>query len=179
MSRNLKLNDLQLVLLSTAAQRNDGSVFPPAESIANEEDRIRKVIPPLLTRGLIQEVPVKRGAGDWREEGEQPIGLRLTDTGRAAIAPEEGDPKSAADRTKAAAAAPAKISPAPRRGSKTEVVLGLLRRPEGATIGEIVEATAWLPHTTRAALTGLRKKGHHVEKSKRHGATCYRVVVAA
>lgn len=179
MSRNPKLNDLQLVLLSTAAQRNDGSIFPPAESIANEEERIGKVIPPLLKRGLIQEVPVKRGAGVWREEGEQPMGLRLTETGRAAIAPEEGDPKPATAPTKGASAAPAKASPAPRQGSKTEVVLGLLRRPEGATIGELVEATAWLPHTTRAALTGLRKKGHILDKTKRGEVTCYRVVEAA
>jgi hypothetical protein len=42
----------------------------------------------------------------------------------------------------------------------------------------MVEATGWLPHTTRAALTGLRKKGHVLEKSKRDDATCYRIVEA-
>ena len=39
-------------------------------------------------------------------------------------------------------------------------------------------ATSWLPHTTRAALTGIRKKGHEVERMKRDDATCYRIVVA-
>jgi hypothetical protein len=54
-------------------------------------------------------------------------------------------------------------------------MLGLLQRPEGATLGELISATGWLPHTTRAALTGLRKKGHVVAKDKRDGVTCYKV----
>jgi hypothetical protein len=67
----------------------------------------------------------------------------------------------------------------PRALSKIAQVLALLRRAEGATLSEMVEATGWLPHTTRAALTGLRKKGHNLEKSKRGDATCYRIVVAS
>ena len=41
--------------------------------------------------------------------------------------------------------------------SKISLVLELLRHEEGAALAELVEATGWLPHTTRAALTGLRK----------------------
>ncbi len=37
-----------------------------------------------------------------------------------------------------------------------------------------VEATDWLPHTTRAALTGLRKKGHTIAKSARDGSDKFR-----
>ena len=33
---------------------------------------------------------------------------------------------------------------------------------DGATLAELVAATGWLPHTTRAALTGLRKRGYAV-----------------
>ena len=44
--------------------------------------------------------------------------------------------------------------------TKTTMVLGLLRRPEGATLEQLVAATGWLPHSARAALTGLRKNGH-------------------
>ena len=69
-------------------------------------------------------------------------------------------------------------SPAPAAPSKISVVLDLLRRDEGATLAELVEATDWLPHTTRAALTGLRKKAHNLEKSKRGDATCYHIVEA-
>jgi hypothetical protein len=75
----------------------------------------------------------------------------------------------------APASAPA---PEPKRTTKIAAVIALLRREEGATLDELVEATGWLPHTTRAALTGLRKKGHVLDKSKRGDVTCYRIVEA-
>ena len=34
----------------------------------------------------------------------------------------------------------------------------MLKRPEGATIAQIVVATGWLPHTVRGALAGLKKR---------------------
>lgn len=55
---------------------------------------------------------------------------------------------------------------ATKRPSKTEMVLALLKRKDGATLDELVEATGWLPHTARAALTGLKKKGHAIERAK-------------
>ena len=61
--------------------------------------------------------------------------------------------------------------------SKASLVLQLLERAEGATISQLVAATNWLPHTTRAALTGLKKKGHEVTSSKVDGEErVYRVV---
>ena len=48
---------------------------------------------------------------------------------------------------------------APRGGTKLARVLELLLRDCGATLEELIAATDWLPHTTRAALTGLRKRG--------------------
>ncbi len=69
-------------------------------------------------------------------------------------------------------------NPVPTAPSKISIVLDLLRREQGATLAELVEATGWLPHTTRAALTGLRKKGHSLDKSKHGDATCYRIVEA-
>ena len=68
--------------------------------------------------------------------------------------------------------------PAPSASSKISMVLGLLGRDEGATLAEMVEVTGWLPHTTRAALTGLKKKGHTLGKAKRGDVTCYRIVAA-
>jgi DNA-binding IclR family transcriptional regulator len=61
---------------------------------------------------------------------------------------------------------------------KIDQVLALLHRDAGATLAERVEATGWLPHTTRAALTGLKKKGYVIEKSKRGDVACYRIVEA-
>lgn len=57
--------------------------------------------------------------------------------------------------------------------TKTTAVLTLLHRDKGATLTELVEATGWQPHTTRAMLTGLRKKGHAIERRKRDDVTCY------
>ena len=64
----------------------------------------------------------------------------------------------------------------PKRQSKAEQVLQMLQSPEGATIEQLVAMTGWLPHTTRAALTGLRKKGHAVTSEKLEGqGRVYRV----
>ncbi len=50
--------------------------------------------------------------------------------------------------------------------TKIASVIGLLRNPPGAALADLTAATGWLPHTTRAALTGLRKKGHVITKAK-------------
>lgn len=67
----------------------------------------------------------------------------------------------------------------PKRSSKAEVVLMLLGRPDGASLDELVAATGWLPHTTRAAMTGLKKKGHQITRTKVEGISRYTVAEAA
>lgn len=62
-----------------------------------------------------------------------------------------------------------------RAPSKALLVLEMLQQPEGATLEQMVAATGWLPHTTRAMLTGLRKKGHAVTSEKLDGVRTYRV----
>ena len=42
--------------------------------------------------------------------------------------------------------------------TKQALVIEMLRRPEGASIAEIVEATGWLSHTARGVLAGSLKK---------------------
>lgn len=70
----------------------------------------------------------------------------------------------------------------PRSGSKLGIVLGLLGAPEGASLTRLIEVTGWLPHTTRAALTGLRKRGFAVSREKARGTdgaeSVYRVASA-
>ncbi len=53
---------------------------------------------------------------------------------------------------------------APRAGSKAEGLLILLRRKEGASLEEMTTRTSWQPHSVRAAMTGLKKKGHVIAK---------------
>ena len=58
-----------------------------------------------------------------------------------------------------------------RQGTKEERVVGLLRRPEGATLAQIVEATGWQPHTVRGAFAGAlkKKRGLAVTSTKEAG----------
>ena len=53
-----------------------------------------------------------------------------------------------------------------RKSTKTDAILRLLRRPKGASIADLQKATGWQNHSVRAALTGLRKRGHHVARNK-------------
>ena len=52
----------------------------------------------------------------------------------------------------------------PPQGSKPSIVIDLLARKRGAGLEELASAVGWLPHTTRAALTGFRKRGYAIER---------------
>lgn len=62
-----------------------------------------------------------------------------------------------------------------RAPNKISAFVALLKAPGGASLAELVAATGWLPHTTRAGLTGLKKKGHSVHKTKVDGVTRYSI----
>jgi hypothetical protein len=46
------------------------------------------------------------------------------------------------------------------------MVITLLRREGGATIDQLAWQMGWLPHTTHAALAGLRKRGFGIDRRK-------------
>lgn len=54
--------------------------------------------------------------------------------------------------------------PQSRAGSKQGQLIAMLSREDGASISEIASALGWLPHTTRAALTGLRHKSYELAR---------------
>lgn len=58
------------------------------------------------------------------------------------------------------------LAPATRAESKKARLIGMLHQPDGSTIAAISAALGWQAHTTRAAITGLRKAGHAVETAK-------------
>lgn len=60
--------------------------------------------------------------------------------------------------------------------TKRDQLAALLIRDEGATLDEMIAATGWLPHTTRAALTGLKKLGFAIDSDKIDGVRTYRAV---
>ena len=60
--------------------------------------------------------------------------------------------------------------------TKTATVQKLLSRPKGATLAEITNSTSWQPHSARAFLTGLRKKGERLlRESRPNGETSWRI----
>ena len=72
--------------------------------------------------------------------------------------------------------APATVGAPTRQATKRDQVVALLSRDEGATLDQMIAATGWLPHTTRAALTGLRKAGYAIDSDKIEGVRTYRAV---
>ena len=54
----------------------------------------------------------------------------------------------------------------PLASTKRALLIGMLERPEGASVAEIGQRLGWLPHTVRAAMTGLRHAGREVARSK-------------
>jgi len=69
----------------------------------------------------------------------------------------------------------------PREGTKEAMVIEMLRRPEGATIAQIVEATDWRQHTIRGFFAAALKKRHGMqvtsEKAEKDQPRVYRVVL--
>jgi hypothetical protein len=66
----------------------------------------------------------------------------------------------------------------PPASTKRAQLIGMLARPEGASVAEIGQRLGWLPHTVRAAITGLRKAGREVTRSKdANDRSVYRLAV--
>lgn len=178
-----KLTDTQLVVLSKAAARDDGLAVVPGKMI---KAAASKVGSSLVARKLMRELKAKPGMPVWREDEDgRGISLMITRAGRDAIGVEDETVAPDAKQKKApvvvktsAAKEPiASTASRPRDGSKQALVISMLSKKGGTTIDALIDATGWLPHTTRAALTGLRKRGFEIERSRDDDApSVYRIV---
>lgn len=63
----------------------------------------------------------------------------------------------------------------PRQPSKLDLIRSLLERPGGAALDELMAATGWQPHSVRAGMSGLRKQGLTITRSKADGATRFAI----
>lgn len=165
-----KLTDTQLLVLSAASQRTDGLLSPPEKLHGAALSLFGNK---LVERYLACETVVGPAEPFWRQDdAEGRIGLRITSAGLEAIGIDAGEAVTAAAMTPAIASAECC-----RDGSKIARILDLLRRPEGASVEEVRDITSWLPHTIRAALTGLRKRGFVIEHRKtQSGRAAYHAV---
>jgi hypothetical protein len=181
-STSTRLTDTQLILLSRAAQREDGAASLPEDMT---EKAAQKLAATLMQKALVREIRAKPGMPVWgRSEEGRPHSLIITKLGRTAIKVEDDRESEDTELGAPAAALTDKAASAqseqstPRQGSKLATVIDLLGRKRGAGIEELIAATGWLPHTTRAALTGLRKRGYTVERERSEkGGSVYRIVM--
>lgn len=169
-----KLTDTQAILMATACQREDGNLLPLHGSL-RPGGGSAKAIATLVRNGFAEEREVTGQEPAYRTDGDMRFGVFVTKAGMAAIGVEDhGQP--APDKTSVQLPEIVDVEKAP---SKIATVITLMSTPGGVPVSALIEATGWLPHTIRAAVTGLRKKGHQVQRIKRDGATCYRIIGAA
>jgi Protein of unknown function (DUF3489) len=69
----------------------------------------------------------------------------------------------------------------PRHPSKQDVVIAMLRQPEGATVDEVASVTGWQRHTVRGVLSGTLKKklGLALASAKEERGRVYRIAEPA
>ena len=154
-----KLSDTQSVILSAAAQRTDRFALPLPKSLKG--GAAHKVVSALVAKGLLKEVKANRKLNDpvWRETDEgRLVTLVITDAGLSAIGIEPDEAKKHAPKPIAVEEPAARKERKPREGTKQQQMIDLMRRPKGATLVEIVEATGWQQHTIRGAMAGALKK---------------------
>jgi hypothetical protein len=187
-----KLTDTQLVLLSQAAQHPERAVAIPERLRGGA---VQRVVGPLLAKGLAEAIPHRGEMPVYKvEQDGSRMALVITDVGLNALgiepeapaaeeaaAAQPGPARKRKDARRAAAEVKASMAPAeaassartrqPRSGTKQELLITMLRRPKGATVPEVVEATGWLPHTVRGAIASAlkRKLGLQISSDKFEG----------
>ncbi|MBD8680083.1 DUF3489 domain-containing protein, partial [Sphingomonas sp. CFBP 13720] len=147
-----RLNDTQSILLAHAAQNDTASLYPLPLAFSDGADRVRRAIATLLRHGLVEERETVDAKAVHRTDHDLRYGMFATAAGLAAIGiGEVGEGSAVAAPEPAVAAVPTPATATPRP-TKAGAVLALLSQPAGATLGELISLTGWLPHTTRAAL---------------------------
>ena len=165
----IQLSDTQSVILSAACAREGGLILPITASLKG--GAIDMVLTSMIKKGLIEAIPAEVGTPVWREDEDgSPLTLVATTAAYMVLGietdvdadtvPEEEPATDMADEaesppTDAHVAKPARK---PREGTKQEALIAMLKRPEGASIAEIMEATAWQAHSIRGFIAGHLKK---------------------
>ncbi len=114
---------------------------------------------------------IKRGFLIALPQADGPSRLIITEAGRAAMGAEP-------PQAPAVEAAPEAPAAPPEPKGKIGAVVTLLRRPEGATVEDMMQATGWQAHSVRGAIAGAIKKGLGlaVLSEKAEAGRVYRIV---
>ena len=154
-----KLTETQTIILSAGAQRPENIALPLPKGLAGAAAEM--VVTKMMMHGWLQEVDanLRRGEPLWRETGDgHGTTLVVTDAGLLAIGIEPVVVKTVVAIREHEAKAVASNPRTQRAGTKQSQVIAMLQRPEGATIAEIVAATAWQAHSARGVISGVLKK---------------------
>ncbi len=148
------LNPNQQTILERAVQDNAGKIawFP---------EHIKGGARAKVLEGLFKRTLITPDGDDWvvAAEGYDALGLPRPGALPPTITLDDPALEAAVESAEATWQAPAKQKPLRTRAdSKQALVIGLLQRPEGATIEQIMEATGWQQHTVRGTLAGTLKK---------------------
>jgi hypothetical protein len=176
-----KLTQTQHALLGTGIEREDRCVVIGSSGQAAAAKRLAAK---MIDAGWLKEIKAKPNAPVWRTDKVTgaTYSLKLTATGaRVYVASKDefAEPQTSSPMdgdVNGSDHNPASESPkVPRKaderrtfreGSKLAGVMNLLQREGGVTVDELSAAMNWLPHSTRAALTGLRKRGIALSRRK-------------
>lgn len=148
-----QLTPIQQAILAHAHQHTAGKIEWFPENIKGGARQ--KVLDGLFNRALIT-----KSASDWliAAEGYDALGV-----------PRKGVINAPAADANAESANPK--TPRIRENSKQAQMIELLKRPDGATLNQLIEATGWQAHTVRGAMAGALKKklGLNIESEKTDG----------
>ena len=205
----VKLSDTQLTILSAACQREDRNIYPITskltggalgkvlnsllaksliEEIAAGRDRTVWRTDDDGSRFTLRATDAASealGIRDTPQTASAPAAKRRVQKAEPAAQAGKGRGRGAKGKGRPATGRKGDVAPAgakgavKRAGTKQEKLIGMLRRKEGATVGEVVKALDWLPHTVRGAIAGALKKklGLNISSEKIEGrGRVYRII---
>ena len=166
-TKPIALNPSQTAVLTHAIDHTQGKIEWFPENIKGGARQ--KVI-----EGLFKRAMIIGSDGDWQvtaeacdalgreRPGQRATAEAATPTGEKTPRVARKTERKAAKPTPDAAASGDSETPAPRtrENSKQAQVIVMLKRPEGATIKQVCEATEWQAHTVRGTFAGAFKKKH-------------------
>jgi Protein of unknown function (DUF3489) len=154
-----KLTETQTIILSAGAQRPENIALPLPKGLAGAAAKM--AVSKMIEHGWLQEVDanVRRNEPLWRETGDgHGTTLVVTDAGLLAIGIEPVVVRTVAALREPVAKDTTPKPPIQRSGTKQAQIISMLQRPEGATVAEIVAATAWQAHSARGMISGVLRK---------------------
>ena len=155
-----KLTPNREKILTAASARRGGAILPLPGDVKLGASALKTTLASLAKRGLVIE----------RGQNKKPV---ITKAGRTAVGATTDQARCGGNQRNGSTS-----NIAIRPGTKQAQLVALLMRPDGAAMSEMTKATGWQPHSVRAALTGVRKRGYEIERSTEAGTSHYRIEAA-